>query len=69
MYAISCDRCGEADVVSVPGAQEIVFGDQKARLCGRCHAALKAFLAGQDAPSFTPSPVERPLVASAAASR
>lgn len=61
MYSITCDRCGEADVVDLPEAQVIVFAEQRARLCGRCHAALAAFLASADAPTFEAPTFGRPL--------
>ena len=61
MYAITCDRCGDADVVNAPEQTSIVFAEQRARLCTRCHAALRAFLANEDAPTFAPVREERPL--------
>lgn len=50
MYAISCDRCGEADLVPTTEASEIRFAGQTAHLCSRCHAELRAFLTGDDFP-------------------
>jgi len=50
MYAISCDRCREADLVRTTEASEIRFAGQTAHLCSRCHAELRAFLAGDEFP-------------------